>query len=393
MLITRKSYLERLDAIAESAAKLRTDGTEISELVLKTIVELYKAAKAESSFTNENFETAYHSPITGELEFLVARILYHYSSLNGRGWKILLRRQVNKTAPDIRVEVRLNTIAVIEVKAKAGWIQPFFSTERYAKDEAKFAEDGLLNPELLVQGVREQLEKYRGAFGLTENDVFMLLPTLALVHRKRSETDLGGYLKNFESNSGLPAENLILLSSNIDLDLSYKLGDLEPTDGFERLLRGLDARTPEPLTEIAEDDREEAKETERGNKFENQMEGRRLRANSREFMRRNFPELKEYLTRTSRRYESCENRFFGDDWWFTFSLPKLKEKGQLILVCAEDSYNKDFKVLKIPYEYFESNVGNFDVSDTGLVTLYIKFDSLKDIRHPANMPFEQFVLN
>nr|HQU93594.1 hypothetical protein [Pyrinomonadaceae bacterium] len=96
MLITRKSYLERLDNVAESAAKLSTDGTEISALVLKTIVELYKAAKAESSFTNDKFETAYHSPITGELEFLVARILYHYSSVNGRGWKILLRRQVNK---------------------------------------------------------------------------------------------------------------------------------------------------------------------------------------------------------------------------------------------------------------------------------------------------------
>lgn len=116
MLITRKSYLERLDNLAGSAAKLPNDGTAISLLVLKTIVDLDKAAKVESSFTNENFETAYHSPITGELEFLVARILYHYSSLNGRGWKILLRRQVNKTAPDIRVEVQGKTIAVIRVR-------------------------------------------------------------------------------------------------------------------------------------------------------------------------------------------------------------------------------------------------------------------------------------
>lgn len=393
MLITRKSYLERLDNIAESAAKLPTDGTEISELVLKTIVELYKAAKAESSFTNENFETAYHSPITGELEFLVARILYHYSALNGRGWKILLRRQVNKTAPDIRVEVQGKTIGVVEVKAKAGWIQPFFSAERYALDEAKFADGGDLNPEVLVQGVRKQLDKYRDAFGLTEADVFMLLPTLALVHRKKSETDLSGYLKNFAINSGLPAENLILLSSNIQLDLSYTVGDLDPTDGFERLLHGLDARTPESPQVLEEDEAEELEETERGNKFEDQMDGRRLRANSREFMRRNFPELKEYLTRTSRKYESSERIVYGDDWWFTFSLPKLKEKRQLILVCAEDNCNKDFKVLKIPYEYFESNSGNFDVSNAGLVTLYIKFDTLKDGRNAANLPFAQFALN
>jgi hypothetical protein len=323
----------------------------------------------------------------------VARILYHYSSFNGSGWKVLLRRQVNKTAPDIRVEVQGKTIAVVEVKAKAGWIQPFFSAERYALDEAKFAEGGDLNPEVLVQGVRKQLDKYREAFGLTEGDVFMLLPTLALVHRKKSETDLSGYLKNFESNSGLPAENLILLSSNIQLDLSYKVGDLEPTNGFERLLCGLDARTPELPNELEQDESEEVEETERGNKFDDQMEGRRLRANSREFMRRNFPELKEYLTRTSRRYDSNERAVYGDDWWFTFSLPKLKEKGQLILVCAEDNYNKDFKVLKVPYGYFESNVGSFDVSNTGLVTVYIKFDTLKDGRHGANMPFEQFALN
>lgn len=393
MLITRKSYLERLDNVAESAAKLSTDGTEISALVLKTIVELYKAAKAESSFTNDKFETAYHSPITGELEFLVARILYHYSSVNGRGWKILLRRQVNKTAPDIRIEVQGKTIAVIEVKAKAGWIQPFFSAERYALDEAKFAEGGDLNPELLVQGVRRQLDKYRVAFGLSENDVFMLLPTLALVHRKKSETDLGGYLTNFESNSGLPAANLILLSGNINLDLSYKIGELEPTDGFERLLQGLDARTPEILKVLEDVEAEELVETERGNKFENQKDGRRLRANSREFMRRNFPELKEYLTRTSRRYDSHERNVYGDDWWFTFSLAKLKEKEQLILVCAEDDNNKDFKVLKVPYEYFEANIGSFDISDTGLVTLYVKFDTLKDGRHSASMPFEQFALN
>nr|HQU94003.1 hypothetical protein [Pyrinomonadaceae bacterium] len=293
----------------------------------------------------------------------------------------------------IRIEVQGKTIAVIEVKAKAGWIQPFFSAERYALDEAKFAEGGDLNPELLVQGVRRQLDKYRDAFGLSEGDVFMLLPTLALVHRKKSETDLGGYLTNFESNSGLPAANLILLSGNINLDLSYKIGELEPTDGFERLLQGLDSRTPEILKELEDVEAEELVETERGNKFENQKDGRRLRANSREFMRRNFPELKEYLTRTSRRYDSHERNVYGDDWWFTFSLPKLKEKGQLVLVCAEDDYNKDFKVLKVPYEYFESNIGSFDISDTGLVTLYVKFETLKDGRHSANMPFEQFALN
>ena len=72
--------------------------------------------------------------------------------------------------------------------------------------------------------------------------IFLFLPTLALVHRKKYLTELPEYYTYFASTSGLPADNLILLSKNKRLDLSYKTNDLDPTDNFEKLMSKLSTR-------------------------------------------------------------------------------------------------------------------------------------------------------
>jgi hypothetical protein len=201
---------------------------------------MYQSAKVEHQFKDDFFETAYHSPITGELEFFISRIIYHQSKALNKDWKILLRRQEKKTAPDIRLVKGDKTFAIIEVKAKAGWIQPFLSPERYQTDKAKL-ESGKssFDPETLVANSRYQLKKYFDTFGITNNDVFLFLPTLALVHRKKYTTDLNGYYDYFATTSGLPKDNLVLLSHNKRLDLSYMTDDLSPTYDFEKLLTKL----------------------------------------------------------------------------------------------------------------------------------------------------------
>lgn len=141
MLRTRKAFYDELDQRAKVAASAGLDGVAITESILRTLADLYIAAKVEKEYENSFFETAYHSPVTGELEFFVARILFHYSIKHNKGWKVLLRRQERKTAPDIRLVVGGITFAVIEIKAKAGWIQSFFSPEQFAKDQAKFLLD------------------------------------------------------------------------------------------------------------------------------------------------------------------------------------------------------------------------------------------------------------
>src|SRR5690606_14041577 len=142
-------------------------GNEYTESVLNTTARLYRSAKSEISFADEHFESAYHSPITGDLEFFLARVLYWYSRHNALGWKIYLRRQTQKVAPDIRVEVGGKTIAVIEVKAKAGFQQCCYSRERFEYDRERFnSKKCSTDPQELVDRLRGQITKYMAAFDL-----------------------------------------------------------------------------------------------------------------------------------------------------------------------------------------------------------------------------------
>jgi hypothetical protein len=233
-------YYQSIDENAKDISQSFVAKMPITEKILKSIIEMYESAKVEQYFKDDYFESAYHSAITGELEFYISRILYHLSKFYNKKWKILLRRQENKTAPDIRIIRDEKTLAIIEIKAKAGWIQPFLSPERYKNDKEKLKSGKSdYNPDNLITNSRNQLKKYFDTFNISNEDVFLFLPTLALVHRKKYITDLNGYYDYFEKTSGLPGENLILLSSNKRLDLSYKTDDLSPTDNFEKLLSKL----------------------------------------------------------------------------------------------------------------------------------------------------------
>ena len=210
----------------------------ITNLLLKYINELYNSARLDASFKNKNFESAYHNPISSDLEFLVARILYHYSIYKKLNWKIYLRRQVGKTAPDIRIDKNGKTIAIVEIKAKAGWIQSFFSVEKFRKDMKRFKEGKTKkHPNELLKVVKKQFKKYYQEFNIKPDKIFVLLPTWALVHRKKSTLRVKDYYKEFAKNSGLPKDNLILLSNNLLLNLSSNsVKQYLPTDRFERFI-------------------------------------------------------------------------------------------------------------------------------------------------------------
>ena len=237
----KQDYYLYLDRKARYIASQLCESKEVSKLLLDYIEELYESAKA-GNFENDKFESAYHNPISSDLEFLIARILYHYSNQKRLNWKIYLRRQVGKTAPDIRVESNNKTIAVIEVKAKAGWIQPFFSKERYKKDIKKLNEGkSKFDPREQIKKVRNQLKKYCTEYDIKPKQVFVLLPSLILVHRKKSPQTIQDYEKQFTKNSGLLKKNLLLLSFNLVLDLSSnpKRKDYSPTKRFEDFISSL----------------------------------------------------------------------------------------------------------------------------------------------------------
>lgn len=237
----KKDYYNYLDRKARLIAYKLSKSQPVTKLLLDYIKELYESAKVYN-LQNDKFESAYHNPISSELEFLIARVLYHYSSFKEKGWKIYLRRQIGKTAPDIRVESNNKTLAIIEVKAKAGWIQPFFSKERYAKDIKKLKSgESDFNPRDLIKKVKKQLEKYCKTYNIKREQIFVLLPSLTLVHRKKSIQKIKDYKIWFEKKSRLPRENLILLSNTLLLDLSSNPSrkEYQPTNNFEKFVASL----------------------------------------------------------------------------------------------------------------------------------------------------------
>lgn len=240
MIKAKEEYYKEIDKTAKGISGKFNKNELITNDVLNTIIKIYQSAKVEESFKDNYFESAYHTPITGDLEFFIARILYHVSKELDKQWIVLLRCQKDKSVPDIRLVKNNKTFAIIEIKAKAGWIQPFLSPERYKRDMRKFNAGGSsFNPNDLIEKSRKQLDKYAKTFNVSKKDIFLLLPTLALVHRKKYETKLNGYYTYFSTTSNLPKKSLVLLSRNMRLDLSNVRNELLPSNDFENLLNKL----------------------------------------------------------------------------------------------------------------------------------------------------------
>lgn len=242
MYNSKVSFYNKIDEVSLSISKMLIDKKEVSSEILLSIIDIYKSAKIERNFENENFLTAYHSPITGDFEFFISRILYNYSTLSQLNWKIFLRKQKGKTVPDIRIEKNEKTIAIIEIKAKAGWIQPVFSVDRYNKDLLNY-ENGLsnYNPQNSVDDFRNQINKYSETYKIEKSKIYILLPTLKLVHRKNYNLEIYDYENYFEKTSNLSRENFILLSNNKDLDLSNPKNDeLLASNKFENMIKKIE---------------------------------------------------------------------------------------------------------------------------------------------------------
>lgn len=238
----KTSYLKCIDGKAKYVASKLIVNKPVTSLLLKYISEMYTAAKSEQDFSDKNFFSAYHSPITSDLEFLIARVLYHYSKKKELGWTISLRKQKTDTntnstvAPDIKIEFKNKVVAIVEIKAKAGWMQPFFSDDRMKSDIDKGRD-----PSKQIAKDKDQLMKYASFKSCGKNRVFLFLPSFINVHRKKYKKTPDDYRKTFARNSTLRKSNLILLSENPSLDLASITKDVvwKPTDNFETFINGI----------------------------------------------------------------------------------------------------------------------------------------------------------
>jgi len=114
---------------------------------------------------------------------------------------------------------------------------------------------------------------------------------------------------------------------------------------------------------------------------------------SKDFIKKEFPELLNYKIFTSRRYEKNEKPHYRDDWWINFSYDDLDKYEFVVFAGALDSVNKNFKIFKVPSDYVKSNIDNIDMTDKGWINIYLHLTDFVDVRNEKNIPFKQFALN
>lgn len=217
-----------LDAKARIHSAEYSETGRITKNVIETIIQLYKDVSYEKEYNDYNFQSAYQMSVTPLFEFYLGRLFYNYFKQHKIDAIVYLRKQINKCAPDIRIEQKGKTKAIIEVKIKGGWIQPFFSQERYDDDVIKNSNKTRpFNPQTIVDKQNEQLQKYNVLF---DNPiVFVLLPTFNMIHRQKYTATLSDYKIVFHKRTGLPKKNLVVLSNNLLLNL----GQIKESDAFD----------------------------------------------------------------------------------------------------------------------------------------------------------------
>lgn len=117
------------------------------------------------------------------------------------------------------------------------------------------------------------------------------------------------------------------------------------------------------------------------------------RTNSKKYLENNFPELLKYKQTTSRMYKKEDKPGYLDNWWFKFMEDDLDDNEFIIFAGALDYENKEFKILKVPTEFLKANKDKIDITSQGWTNLYIHFNDLADLRHPANLSFKEFAVN
>ncbi|TCK98052.1 hypothetical protein EDC19_0467 [Natranaerovirga hydrolytica] len=235
----KEEYNNSIDKEAEKIAELYLKDNMITYNVLSFIHQLYSSAKL-NQYDNEQFASAYHNPITSDVEFYISRIIFHIIKKKELNWKISLRKQKNKCAPDIRIDYNNETKFIIEIKVKAGWIQQIFSRKRYEHDMKRYEENLIdVSPDKRVTEVRNQFDKYQKAFNIGSSKIFVLVSTLSDVHRKKYDyLNVNDYKHSFIRHTDLPFNNLVVLSNNLNIDISKEenISIYEPSSDLEKML-------------------------------------------------------------------------------------------------------------------------------------------------------------
>lgn len=220
-------------------------GLPITKQILDDIHKLYlgsllaedelhkKAPSIEGAVMEASFAT--------EISNYFSRICYHISNLYGKGWRILLRRELGELTPDIIItewktpkveELSPKKIkAVIELRTKE-WIQALMAEDEWKNRWAGKKEE----VDIYSEEGKTHFQKYTELLGVSLNDIFVVLPTFPVGEQNAIET-IAQQQERFTQSTGIPKENLVILSENKHSPEVDALTNL--TTYFEKFIREL----------------------------------------------------------------------------------------------------------------------------------------------------------
>lgn len=239
----REQHIEILDNFSKELAEEIKKGKLITEKMIQAIVNLYDTANIEKKINEKNgFSSAYHSPVTSDFEFIFARLIYHIGIIFNKGWKVDLRRQINKTTPDIRISKNDKTLWILELKVSLGWIRSFICPTFYKKSIERKNSRNKWDPDIFNKEQARQLEKYSESYSISKNRIYYVVPSLASIHYRKDSKDLviDDYRNHFKKVSGLSAENLVIFNENLIQRLNIPREtsqNFSPTKDLENMIK------------------------------------------------------------------------------------------------------------------------------------------------------------
>ena len=199
-------YYKELDEVAQDVAESFVKGNAISKKILRdTFIYLSNSSSITNiDFCDKFFESSFQEFISIDVEFYIARILYHVVKLKEKKWKILLKRPIEGVLPDIRIVSSDKTIAVIDINI-IEWV----------RSNLLGGFDKELPPnsyEKLLREIREKQAKYIDVFDVKKEEVFVIMPALSVFRKEGTSFEESFSL--LQSESGI--ENIVILSKYME---------------------------------------------------------------------------------------------------------------------------------------------------------------------------------
>ena len=221
----KEEYYQQLDKAAQKVAEDFIAGKAVSLEVLRIIwISLNTSYTISWKIINRNyrkgFDCSFPTFISIDVEYYIARILYHIAKLKDKNWKIVLKKEVLGIAPDIRV-VELNekegekTIAILDINVKE-WARALAMGD-LDKDLLPF------NTEHLSGVINRRIDQFVYTFKVSKEELFVLLPTAYIA-----------------SNLIVPKANKVVFSESLEKEIYLvPAEELQLTSQFEFFLNKL----------------------------------------------------------------------------------------------------------------------------------------------------------